>query len=62
MTQVGYLILGISILVALLAIFIVTFILYKKTPVPAGCGNLKISEENCAGCSHKECSHYQGEE
>lgn len=60
MSQTGYLILAISILVALLAIFIVSFILYKKTPVPKGCEDIKISEENCLSCGHTECSHYQG--
>ena len=60
MTQTGYLILAISILVSLLAVFIVSFILYKRTPVPKGCENIRISEENCSSCGHKECSHYQG--
>ena len=50
------LILSISILVALLIIFVVSFLLYKKTPVPKGCENLQISEENCAACNNKECS------
>lgn len=62
MSQVGYLVLAISILVALLAIFIVSFILYKRTPVPKGCENIKISEENCSSCGHTECSRYQGGE
>ena len=62
MSQVGYLVLAISILVALLAIFIVSFILYKRTPVPKGCENIKINEENCSSCGHTECSRYQGGE
>ena len=62
MSQTGYLVLAISILVALLAIFIVSFILYKRTPVPKGCENIKISEENCSSCGHTECSRYQGGE
>ena len=61
MTQTGYLILAISILAALLIIFIVSYILYRRTPVPKGCENIKISEENCAGCSHSECRFYKGE-
>ena len=56
MTQTGYLILAISILLALLIVFVVSFILYKKTPVPKGCDNLLISEENCAACENKACS------
>ena len=62
MSQTGYLILAIAILVSLLTIFIVSFILYKKTPVPKGCENIKISEENCSSCGHTECKHYQGGE
>ena len=60
MSQIGYLILAISILVALLAIFIVSFVLCKRTPVPKGCEDLKISEEHCATCGHSECSYYKG--
>ena len=50
------LILSITVLVALLIIFVVSFLLYKKTPVPKGCENLEISESNCAACNNKECS------
>ena len=50
------LILSITVLVALLIIFVVSFLLYKKTPVPKGCENLEISEENCATCENKACS------
>ncbi len=62
MTQTGYLILGISILVALLFVFIVSFVLYVRTPAPKGCENIKINDENCTGCSHKECRFYKEEE
>ena len=50
------LILSISILVALLIVFVVSFLLYKKTPVPKGCENLEINEENCASCKNEMCS------
>lgn len=53
------LVLAISILIALLTVFVVSFILYKKTPVPKGCEDLKISEEKCGACSNnKDCSIY----
>ena len=61
MSQTGYLIMAISILVILLAVFLVSFVLYVKTPAPKGCENIKINTENCAGCSHSECKFYQGE-
>ena len=56
MSQTGYLVLAISIILALLIIFIVSFILNKKTPVPKGCENIQISDENCAACNNKECT------
>ena len=59
MSKEGYLILAISILVVLLVVFIVSFVLYVKTPAPKGCESLKIGEENCSKCSHSECSFYK---
>ena len=59
MSQAGYLILAISILVALATIFVISFVAYKRTPVPKGCEGIKISEENCSSCGNKECSYYQ---
>ena len=56
MSQTGYLILAISVILALLIVFVVSFILYKKTPVPKGCENLLINEENCAACQNKDCA------
>ena len=61
MSQTGYLIMAISILVVLLAVFLVSFVLYVKTPAPKGCENIKINEDNCASCNHKECKFYQEE-
>ena len=59
MSQTGYLILGISILVALLIVFIVSFILYVRTPVPKGCEDIRASEEKCSSCSNNECQFYK---
>ena len=59
MTQTEYLILAIFIIVALLATFIISFVVYRRTPVPQGCEDIKIDEKNCAGCSHSECSFYK---
>ena len=60
MTETGYLIIAISILVALLVIFFVTFVLYRRTPVPKGCEDLEMNDHNCSICGHTECSHYVG--
>jgi len=57
MSQVAYLIIAISILVLLLVIFMVSFVLYRRTPVPKGCENIKINEENCAACNNKDCQY-----
>ena len=62
MSKEAYLIISICILVALLATFIVSFVLYKRTPVPKGCELVKINEENCSACQNKSCSHYLGED
>ena len=61
MSQPVYLAIAISVLVALLVTFIVSFVLYVRTPVPKGCEGIKISEENCSSCNHKECKFYKGE-
>lgn len=61
MSQVLYLVIAIFVLIALLTIFIVSFIVYRRTPAPKGCENMKVNEENCSSCSHAECSFYKGE-
>jgi flagellar basal body-associated protein FliL len=49
-------ILAVGILLLLLAIFVITFVLYKKTPVPKGCEEFeKPSEAKCHGCNQTEC-------
>ena len=62
MTQTGYLIIAISIIVILLVTFIVSFVLYHKTPVPAGCEDLLISDEHCNACPNKDCKLHKKEE
>ena len=60
MSKVGYLIIAIAILVVLIVIFFVSFILYRRTPVPKGCEELEMNDHNCSICGHSECSHYLG--
>ena len=61
MSQTDYLILAIAIILALLVVFIVSFILYKKTPVPKGCENIAINDEHCASCQNANCTHFKGD-
>ena len=62
MTSTGYLILAILILAALLIIFIVSFVLYKRTPLPKGCEDMKMSEEKCTSCPNSTCAFHKNEE
>jgi hypothetical protein len=62
MSKQAALILAIVILVSLLIVFVVSFVLYMKTPVPKGCEALSINEENCAGCSNKSCTYNKKED
>ena len=59
MTTTGYLILAIAIIVALLIIFVVSFVLYKRTPAPKGCEKLKIGPKNCEECDVEGCMIYK---
>ena len=49
------LIIAIIIIVVLLVVFVTSYIIYKKMPVPKGCENLEINEENCAACNNTNC-------
>ena len=52
--------LGVGLLLGL-GLAIAAKILYVRTPVPKGCENIKINDENCSSCNHKECKFYKGE-
>lgn len=59
MTTTGYLILAIAIIVALVIIFVVSFVLYMRTPAPKGCEKLKIGPKNCEDCDVEGCMIYK---
>lgn len=59
MTTTGYLILAISIIAALVIIFVVSFVLYMRTPAPKGCEKLKIGPKNCEECDVEGCMIYK---
>ena len=62
MSEEAYLIIAIPILVGLLIIFFVSFILYRRTPLPKGCESLKMDEEKCSACSNEQCMFHKKEE
>ncbi len=56
MDRLGYILLTVGIIGILITLFFVTFVAYRKAPVPKGCEKLP-SVENCAKCSLGEgCS------
>ena len=59
MTTLGYLILAIAIIVALVIIFVASFVLYMRTPAPKGCEKLKIGPKNCEECDIEGCMIYK---
>lgn len=62
MTSTEYLILAIAIILFLTITFIVSFVLYQRTPKPNGCEDLKPSEEKCSGCTNDSCAFYKESE
>lgn len=50
---------AIIVIVILLSLYIVFYLMNKKTPVPKGCENLKISDENCSSCTNMDCSFHK---
>ena len=47
--------LAIGIIVLLIVVFFITYLLNKKTTLPKGCEDLKISEESCSKCNNTMC-------
>lgn len=57
MGQVGYLILAIVLFVLLVVIFFISFVAYRKTPVPKGCEKIHADEEACGSCGVSACPY-----
>ena len=55
MPEWGYLIIAIALIVILTIIFFISFIVYRKTPLPKGCEDIKIDDNNCLSCSNEMC-------
>lgn len=54
MPQIKEYLLGALLLVGLIGLYILFYLLNKKTPKPEGCEHL---EENCEGCQITSCSN-----
>ncbi len=53
MSKEGYLILAIAVLAALVLLFVLSFILFVRTPVPKGCR--KQPSDLCGECPNHRC-------
>lgn len=62
MSKEVYLIIAISILVFLAIVFFVSFVAYRRTPLPKGCEEMKMEEEKCEACSNKNCMFHKKED
>lgn len=58
MPKIAYILIAIAILIALIAIFVISFIAYRKTPVPKGCEDVKPDPELCERCNKASCAFY----
>ncbi|MBQ6817743.1 MAG: hypothetical protein IJO27_04855 [Bacilli bacterium] len=57
-SETGYLIIAIAVVIILVALFFISYIMNKKTPIPKECQDLEESEA-CVGCKNITCSHYK---
>lgn len=55
-----YTLLAIGVVALLIAVFFITYVLNKRTPLPKGCEDIKISDDNCLQCGNMDCHIKQG--
>lgn len=55
MSQTGYLILAIALIVALGVLALVLFLAYRRTPIPKGCEDIKADDGKCLSCQESSC-------
>ena len=58
-TTTTYLIIAIALIAIIAVIFIVSFIINRRMPLPEGCENIKIEESTCLACSNTDCKVHQ---
>jgi hypothetical protein len=56
MPQYAYIIICVAIIVFFVALFFITFVINRRTPVPKGCEHIKIDEDVCGACNVTGCS------
>ena len=59
-SETGYLIIAIVVIIVLVCLFFISYVMNKKTPIPKECQNLE-GNEHCIGCKNITCSHYKEE-
>ncbi len=55
MSKTVRIILAILVIILLVAIFVVSYILYRRTPAPKGCEDIHPNEQKCHGCKETSC-------
>ena len=60
--QTGYLIIAIALIILLIALFFISYVLNKKTPIPKECVEMLEENDACVGCKNITCSHYKANE
>ncbi len=59
MPQYAYIIIAIALIIVLAATFFVSFILYRRTPAPKGCEDVKADPEMCPNCQKTNCPFFE---
>lgn len=60
--QTGYLIIAIAVVILLVALFFISYVLNKKTPIPKECVEMLENTDACVGCKNIACSHFKAKE
>lgn len=58
MSQAGYLALAIGVIALFIALFVILFLIYRRTPAPKGYEERHPEEGLCGNCTQKGCSFY----
>jgi hypothetical protein len=58
MPKWAYILIAVGVIIALIAIFIISFIAYRRTPAPKGCENVRPDPEFCPACQKASCPFF----